>query len=47
MKILQNFSIFYGEDKNMFDSLRLKFPEISQQKLSIFQKMAFQKLEKS
>ena len=46
MNVLKNFSIFYGKDQHQ-SSLRfiLKFPEISQRKLSNFQKIIFQKLE--
>ena len=40
MKILRNFSSFYGKDKNLLDVI-LKFPEISQRKLSNFSENDF------
>ena len=41
MKILQMFSNFYGKYKNLLD---LKFPEISQWKLSNFSENDFRKV---
>ena len=44
MKILRNFSIFYGEDQDMLDDLASS--EISQRKLSNFSENDFRKVRK-
>jgi len=52
MKILQNFSMFSGEDQNLLDSqlswddMNDNFGPETVRNCRIFQKMAFQKLEK-
>ena len=42
MKILRNFSNFYGKDPSLLDS-QINFPEISERELLNFQKMIFPK----